>query len=123
MFLQMRVTEEDLPALRFLYRDSDDKEPDVYQCLRRPFGEQSAPACANYVMKRNADGFQQEFPEAAEAVKRNLYVDDSLNSLDDVAEAIKLQTDLTELMRRGGFNLTKWLSNSPVVMEQIPESE
>lgn len=102
MFLQMRVTEEDLPALRFLYRDSDDKEPDVYQCLRRPFGERSAPACANYVMRRNAEELQLEFPEAAEAVKRNLYVDDSLNSLDDIADAIKLQTDLTELMSRGG---------------------
>ena len=123
MFLQMRVTKEDLPALRFLYRDSEDKDPEVYQCLRRPFGERSAPACANYVMKRNAEDFEREFPEAAEAVKRNLYVDDSLNSLDDETDALKLQADLTELMKRGGFTLTKWLSNSPVVMEQIPEPE
>lgn len=47
MFLQMRVVEEDLPAFWFLYRDSKDEETNVYQCLRRPFGERSAPACAN----------------------------------------------------------------------------
>lgn len=51
MFLQMRVVEKDLPALRFLYRESKDEEPSVYQCLRRPFGERSAPTCANYIMK------------------------------------------------------------------------
>jgi hypothetical protein len=51
MFLQMRVVEKHLPALRFLYRESKDEEPSVYQCLRRPFGERSAPTCANYIMK------------------------------------------------------------------------
>ncbi|CAB3981753.1 Hypothetical predicted protein [Paramuricea clavata] len=79
MLLQMRVVEEDLPALRFLYRDSKDEEPSVYQCVRRPFGERSATTCANYTMKRNAVVFQQQYPTAAEAVRKNLL----LNSLDD----------------------------------------
>ena len=123
MFLQMRVVEEDLPALRFLYRDSKDEEPNVYQCLRRPFGERSAPTCANYIMRRNAEDFEQQYPAAAEAMKKNLYVDDSLNSLDDENKAISLWQDLTELMKRGGFMLMKWLSNSQAVMKEIPESE
>ncbi|CAB4037965.1 ac transposable element-derived 5, partial [Paramuricea clavata] len=123
MFLQMRVVEEDLPALRFLFRDSKDEEPSVYQCLRRPFGERSAPTCANYIMKRNAEDFQQQYPTAAEAVRKNLYVDDSLNSLDDEDEAVALRQELTELMKHGGFTLTKWLSNSQTVMKEIPESD
>ena len=31
--------------------------------------------------------------------------------------------DLTSLLKKGGFRLTKWLSNSHEVMESIPESE
>ena len=123
MFLQMRVVEEDLPALRFLSRDSKEEEPSVYQCLRRPFGERSAPTCANYIMRRNAEDFQEQYPAAAEAVRKNLYVDDSLNSLDDENEAIALRQDLTDLMKRAGFKLMKWLSNSQAVMKEIPESE
>ena len=40
-------------------------------------------------MKRNAEDFQQQYPAAAEAVKNNLSVDDSLNSVDK-NEAIAL---------------------------------
>ena len=123
MFLQMRVVEEDLPALRFLYRESKEEEPSVYQYLRRPFGERSAPTCANDIMKRNAEDFQEQYPDAAEAVMKNLYVDDSLNSLDDENEAIALRQDLIELMKHGGLTLMKWLSNSQTVMKETPESE
>ncbi len=67
--------------------------------------------------------FSNNNPAAAEAVKKNLYVDDSLNSADDENEAIALRQDLTELMKRGGFMLMKWLSNSQAVMKEISESE
>ena len=74
-------------------------------------------------MKGNAEDFDDLYPKAADAVKKNLYVDDSLNSLDDEAEAGQLQHYLTELMEHGGFRQTKWLSNSQAVMNQIPESD
>ena len=63
--------------------------------------------------------FSNNNPAAAEAVKKNLHVDDSLNSADDENEAIALRQDLTELMKRGGFMLMKWLSNSQAVMKEI----
>ena len=34
-------------------------------------------------------------------------------------EAIQLVRDLEGLLARGGFNLTKWISNSPAVMKNI----
>lgn len=123
MFLQLRVAVADMPALRFLYRDSPVKEIDVYQCLRRPSGERSTPACANYAVKINAEEHRERYPEAAEAVKRNLYFDDSLNSVDEEIEAVRLRRDLSALMKLGGFQLTKWLSNSETVLNDIPESE
>lgn len=56
-------------------------------------------------------------------MRKNLYVNDSLNSLDDEEEAVALRKELTELMKHGGFTLTKWLSNSQTVMKEIPESD
>ena len=38
-------------------------------------------------------------------------------------KAKKLASDLQEMMKLGGFRLTKWLSNSKVVLSAIPESE
>ncbi|XP_028418032.1 uncharacterized protein LOC114542779 [Dendronephthya gigantea] len=58
-----------------------------------------------------------------ETVKRNFYVDDCLKSVRDEEEAIKLSKELRELLSLGGFNLTKWLSNSRRVIESLPEAE
>ncbi|CAG2248710.1 unnamed protein product [Mytilus edulis] len=61
--------------------------------------------------------------EIASTVERNFYVDDLLKSVDTEERAVQLATDLREIMKRGGFRLTKWLSNSKVVINEIPNSE
>ncbi|XP_053402855.1 uncharacterized protein LOC128558076 [Mercenaria mercenaria] len=62
-------------------------------------------------------------PEVINTVKRNFYVDDCLKSVSSDEKAIELAADLQSLLRRGGFRLTKWLSNKRDVVESIPESE
>jgi hypothetical protein len=54
---------------------------------------------------------------------RNFYVDDCLKSVENDLVAITLVQQLQQLMAKGGFRLTKWLSNSRRVLESIPESE
>jgi hypothetical protein len=58
-----------------------------------------------------------------ETVKKNFYVDDFLKSTATETEAIRLASQLRELLAKGGFRLTKWISNSKEVMESLPESE
>lgn len=88
-FLQLRVTKPDMPALS---KESREKEPDAIQCLRRPFRERSAPSRANYVVQINAERHRDKYPEATEAIRRNLYVYDSLNSVGTESEAIRSNT-------------------------------
>ncbi|KAL6479762.1 hypothetical protein MHYP_G00107950 [Metynnis hypsauchen] len=56
-------------------------------------------------------------------VERNFYVDDCLKSSDSPQQAIHLAAQLTDLLRQGGFHLTKWTSNSTEVLKSIPEQE
>ena len=49
------------------------------------------------------------------------YVDDFAFCRDEVDEAIKLQKNYKELMGHAAFNLMKWSSNSPELLEAIPE--
>ena len=56
-------------------------------------------------------------------MKRNFYVDDCLKSAASDESAIFLVDNLTELLRRGGFRLTNWLSNSRKFVKSIPEAE
>ena len=66
---------------------------------------------------------KQNLDEVIETVERNFYVDDCLKPVREEDEAIILARKLRELLARGGFKLTKWLSNSKKVIDSLPESK
>ena len=55
--------------------------------------------------------------------KQNFYVDDCLLSVPKVAMAFKMVEGLTSILRKAGFKLTKWISNSQEIIDSIPEPE
>ena len=50
-------------------------------------------------------------------------MDDGLPSTDSREEAIEMRKQMTELLRRGGFRLHKWLTNDADVLATIPEQD
>ena len=68
----------------------------------------------------NSDDFEIS---VLETVKRSFYVDDCLKSVSNDEKGMTMAIDLTKLLARRGFRLTKWVSNSTKVLESIPESE
>ena len=123
MFHQIRIIEDDQPAMSFLWRNLDTfREPEVYQMTVSVFGMKCSPAIASYVLRKTAeDHYDGTLLSAAAvlAVKQNFYMDDLLRSESDVETAVKLQREVTRLVARGGFRLTKWVSNSAEVLRQI----
>jgi len=90
------------------------------------FRAASSPCTANYVLRKTTDDNCDDpsfSPETIETVKRNFYMDDLLKSVRDEATTTKLQQELTALLARGGFRLTKWSSSSREVLSQIPKQE
>ena len=60
---------------------------------------------------------------AKEAALTSFYMDDFVHATETEDEAVEMQTEVTELLRRGGFRLTKWTSNSKRVVEHIEAKE
>ena len=58
-----------------------------------------------------------------ETVKRNMYVDDMMKSTGTTEKAVGLASQLSKLLEKGGFRLTKWYSNDRELLATIPESE
>ena len=88
------------------------------------FSSTSSPSCENYTLKKTTDYNKEDFHVAAvETVKRNFYVEDFLCSVAAYKQAFRLAGQLHELLSKGGFRLTKWISNSRKVIISIPESE
>ena len=124
MFLQGRVRPSDCDDLRFLWWPNGDlsSEPQEYKMMVHLFGGTLSPSCANFALHRTAEDNKADFDsETIETVYRHFYMDDALKSVESEDKAIRLANQLRELMSRGGFNLTKWLSNSRKVIESLPE--
>lgn len=126
MFHQVRVAPDDCNALRFLWWPNDDlsKEPVDYQMLVHLFGATSSPSCASFCLKKTASDNQGDFDvETITTVDRNFYVDDCLKSVPATDKAARLSGQLRELLSRGGFRLTKWISNDRNVIATVPVTE
>ena len=126
MFHQVYVDPQDRDALRFLWWPDRDlqREPEEYRMVKHLFGATSSPSCANFCLQKTASTYQEEFdPDTIQTVMRNMYVDDLMKSVSSPEAAIKLSTQLRELLMKGGFRLTKWLSNDRDVLVEIPEDE
>ncbi|GBN76448.1 hypothetical protein AVEN_147682-1 [Araneus ventricosus] len=52
-----------------------------------------------------------------------MYMDDILAGVTSLSSAKRLQADLSKLLRRGGFELHKWVSNQPTLLNDISTSE
>ena len=86
------------------------------------FGATSSPSCTVYALKRTASDNRDLYEEdVIKTVERNFYVDDCLKSVSTEDSAIQLAHN--SQMKRGGFRLTEWLSNSRKVLNAKPESE
>ena len=121
MYLQIKLKPEDRPYHRFLWRDlNTQREPDVFEFDRVVFGVNSSPFQAQFVAQQHAQKNQSAFPLAAESVLKSTYMDDSMDSVQDVKTGIELHGQMSQLWASAGMHARKWLSNDPEVLHHIP---
>ena len=123
MLHQVRVPINQCNFLRFLWwLDGNLDAPlQEYQMMVHLFGAVSSPSCSNFALKQTAQDTETEFgPLVAETICRNFYVDDCLKSVKDEKTAMELIQGLRQACHKGGFKLTKFISNSRAVLESVP---
>lgn len=126
MFHQVKVPPDDFDAFRFLWWPDDNlyADPVDYRMVVHLFGATSSPSCSSFALRQTAADNEHFFSdEAVSTVRNNFYVDDCLKSVATSEQASSLIQELTEMLAKGGFRLTKWLSNQAEVIASIPESE
>jgi len=85
------------------------------------FGATSSLSCSSFALRRTAEDKGELSEDVVKTVKRNFYVDDCLESVKSVENAVEVVDQLREILSKGGFRLTKWSCNRSEVLDTIPQ--
>ena len=103
--------------MRFREKETD-REPVTYVKTVLTFGDKPAPAMAQIALRKTAQENKAGYPEAAEVLTNNTYMDDICESVDTKKEARKLTNDIDTVLKTGGFRVKEWISNK-ILKEKV----
>ena len=123
MFFRGSVPPEVCKVLQFLWRDNPKELIKVFENGRHIFGAKCLPTCANYVLQQVARDNAQESPQVTKLIIRNFYMNDFVKSVPSAEQAIEIYKLFRAILTKGGFQLTKWISNSEQTMISIDQAD
>ena len=111
--------------LRFLWFDNitDIKPRIIYQITRLVFELTPSPAILNSVIQTHLTRFLLSEPMLSRQLAEGLYVDDFTCGAGTVEEGFNIYKGAKQLIKKGGFNLCKWHSNSVDLQQRIDQLE
>ena len=122
------VDDRDRDVLCFLWVDDIAKsEPEIkaYRFTWVVFGVSSSPFLLNVTIRFHLESHMESNGEIVKCL-RSTYVDDIVSEADTGAEAFKLFVQAKVIFKRGGFNLRKFVTNSPELQScwgSVPTSD
>lgn len=130
MYHSVKVGNVEKHTHRFLWRDMDtSREPGTYIIQTVSFGDKPAGTIATVALRKTAEMYQDEYPEAAKVVKNNSYMDDILDSVSTEEKAYQQTKEIEAVLGEGGFEMKGWVisgesnEGADVHIEQRKEEE
>lgn len=121
MYRQVLMHESHTRYQRILWRDDPASEVKTYELATVTYGTSSASYLATRCLKHLADLNRDRYPVGSIHVQRDFYVDDLLTGADTIEEARRARNEIIGLLRLGAFELSKWASNRPDLLEDIQD--
>ena len=122
----MSVHPDDRNVLRFLWVSNvhgDSPEIVVKRFTRLVFGVSPSPFLLNGTLEHHMKKYQDVDSEFVQRFSSSVHVDDLSSGDESVDKSFQLYLKSKFRMLEGGFNMRKWSSNSPELMERIKECE
>lgn len=119
MFRQVNINPAFWNYQRVLWRDSPKEALLEYVITVICWGQTSASFNAIRAVRQCAVDEQHKYPLGARVALNDLYVDDLLTGADTELELNTVYNEVTQLLKSGGFELSKWATNSATVASSI----
>uniref|UniRef100_A0A2S2PC00 Uncharacterized protein n=1 Tax=Schizaphis graminum TaxID=13262 RepID=A0A2S2PC00_SCHGA len=123
MYRQIQVNTEYRQYQHILWRASPVEALKEYTLNTVTYGVNSAPFLALRVLHDIADRCDPSLSSVQTAIRLQTYMDDICTGADTLDEALRLQQSLVKTLMSHGFELRKWSSNTPALLERIPEED
>jgi len=119
MYHTVKTSELDQHTHRFLWRDMDStREPDTYIIQRVSFGDKPSGTIATKALRKTAEMMRNEYPEAADIIQNNTYMDDIIESKDNITIAHELSQDIEKAIIKGGFQVKEWIFSGDISKQE-----
>ncbi|XP_058448970.1 uncharacterized protein LOC131428928 [Malaya genurostris] len=119
MYRQVLVHPDDIPLQRIFWRFSSDTPVQSFNLLTVTYGLAPSSFLATRTLQQLAEDEGSSYPLGSKALRKNFYVDDFIGGEQSVDGAIRLRTELSKLLEKGGFILRKWTSNRLEVLKGL----
>lgn len=123
MFRQVCLHSSQWDLQRIFWRESPNEPLHEYQIMVVMYGLASSLYNAVKSMIECANQYAKEYPQAAEVIHKCFYVDDGTFGDDTIAGLKMLCKEVEFVLRQGGFELSKWASNSVAVEKHMQGDE
>ena len=86
-------------------------------------GTRNSPTCGIYALQQAVEDNAQESPQTAQLITRIFYMDDFVQSGPSAEQTIETYKSLRAKLAKGGFQLTKWISNCEKTLTVIDPAD
>jgi len=117
MYRQILMHPSQTRLQRILWRNDLSANVDTYELTTISYGTASASFLAIRRLKHLTERHAHQFTRSSACVLRDFYVDDMLTGADTVDELKLIRDETIQLLKLGAFELSKWASNCPELLE------
>lgn len=123
MYRQILVLPQHRTFQHIFWRPSPFDEIKEFELNTVTYGLSCASFLALRVLQDIAEQECQNLPDVRDALISQTYVDDFCVGSDTICDLLQLQSDLKQVLDRAGFELKKWISNSPEILATFPAED
>lgn len=116
MYRQIQLHSTQTRLHRIFWRNDPDSTLEVHELTTVTYDTSAASFLATRCLKYHAKYYAEISPVC---VARNFYVDDMLTGADSIADAIEIRDQTIRLLRESSFELSKWRSNCPELLDGV----
>ncbi|XP_071959547.1 uncharacterized protein [Antedon mediterranea] len=109
MYHSIDISMLDQHTHRFLWRNMEIDRPIHTYCVTAVnFGDGPSATMAIRALQRTAELSAELFPEAAQTLQENVYMDDIADNLQTVEKAYERSEEINAILSKGSFNVKEW---------------